>query len=566
MGSNDIIVREYLESLKEDTELDYLFPILLNLMGYRIVTTARESKGQSQYGKDIVAIGKDDAGVRKRFYFELKGHADKDITQVSLFKKDGILESIREAKFTPFTDASIPGFDNLPRQIVVVHNGVLKSDTRASLDGVIKQEFPDGGFERWDIYRLTDLFSKYLFSEYLFTDDETIRLFKRTLVLLDAPDYDFADFFQLVQLQTDKIYDIGSRAFKKFFATMNLLSVVVTHYSKENNNLYPAKQCVTFLILNVWSWILENNLENKRGVLKEFRKLLTIHFELLNDYFLRTNVAVKQKDGLYSEVGSSFEVIGYPLRSMEYLNYLTYFFYARSYFPHFKNSPDEKKLKRLIVRQIEYLVRLINLNDGAKRPLIDNHSISIMNVVLFILRNEQYIPKGRELIGDYVSEVLDNIIVIKNTRDRFPELYNNIEAVTEFCATNIRPHFYTDSSSLLITMLFEVLAIVGDKENYEAYRASFKNNIDLQVAYSNLDTEDLEILLFKKNLYNEMHVETGIILPDNIDDFKKQIQLKNTIVRTYKTDQVGLPFLRYLAQIFYRNEFLPDEWRRYLIP
>jgi len=33
MGSNALIVGEYLGSLKEDTELDYLFPILLNLIG-----------------------------------------------------------------------------------------------------------------------------------------------------------------------------------------------------------------------------------------------------------------------------------------------------------------------------------------------------------------------------------------------------------------------------------------------------------------------------------------------------------------------------------------------------
>ncbi len=66
MGSNNIIVKEYLESLKEDNELDYLFPILLNLMGFRIITTAKESKGQPQYGKDIIAVGDDDDGVKKK--------------------------------------------------------------------------------------------------------------------------------------------------------------------------------------------------------------------------------------------------------------------------------------------------------------------------------------------------------------------------------------------------------------------------------------------------------------------------------------------------------------------
>lgn len=71
MGSNNLIVREYLESLKEDSELDYLFPILLNLMGFRIVSTPKDSKGQPQYGKDVIAVGRDSDGVKKRFYFEL---------------------------------------------------------------------------------------------------------------------------------------------------------------------------------------------------------------------------------------------------------------------------------------------------------------------------------------------------------------------------------------------------------------------------------------------------------------------------------------------------------------
>ena len=40
------IIREYLESLKEDKELDYIFPILLDAMGFRIVSTPKNSKGR----------------------------------------------------------------------------------------------------------------------------------------------------------------------------------------------------------------------------------------------------------------------------------------------------------------------------------------------------------------------------------------------------------------------------------------------------------------------------------------------------------------------------------------
>jgi hypothetical protein len=566
MGSNDIIVREYLESLKEDKELDYLFPILLSLMGFRVVTTARESKGQSQYGKDIVAVGNDENGIRKRYYFELKGHADKDITQSSLLKKDGILESVREAKLTAFNDPSIPDFDQLPRQIVVVHNGILKNDSRVTLEGIIRQEFPDGGFERWDIYRLTDLFSQYLFGEYLFTDEETVRLFKRTLVLLDAPDYDFIDFHKLMALQTQKVYEVGSRAFKKFFASMNLLSVVIIHYSKENNNLYPAKECVTYLLLKVWDWILVNGLDKKQPVLKEFRKLLKIHFELLNDYFLKTNVAVKQANGLYSEVGNLFEMVGYPLRTMEYINYLTYFFYARLYYPNFNVEPSDLKTARLVRKQLQYLVRLINKNDAVARPLLEFHSIAIMNIVLFILRNDKDFVEGEEVAQDYLGHVLNHLVINKSVRDRYPEMYNNVQALTEFCATGIRPYEYHDSSSLMVSTIFEVLAVLDNRENYDYYRSNFIAGLNLQTALCDLPTEELEPLLFQKNLYEEYYVEAGIKLPENFDDFKVALEAKNTEKRVYRTDDAGFPFLRHLAHIYYKNEFLPDEWRAFMKP
>ena len=293
-----MIVREYLSSLKEDSELDYLFPIVLNLMGFRIIQTAKESKGQSQYGKDIIAVGKDENGNNHKWYFELKGYADKDITQANYSKQDGIRESIIEAKDTFFNDSSIPGFDSLPVKIVIVHNGILKTNIRDTFDGFIKREFKNGEFERWDIYYLTDIFSQYLFYEYILSDETSNSLLKKTLAFLDSPDNNYIDFKELVKLQFNKVNDIKSRAFKKLFATLNILNSLIYHYSKENNYLVPAKECSKFLVLKTWHWILENNLENKKPVVIEFRKLLKGQFEIFDNYFLKTFSIAKIENGI----------------------------------------------------------------------------------------------------------------------------------------------------------------------------------------------------------------------------------------------------------------------------
>lgn len=563
MASNTLIVRDYLGSLKEDTELDYLFPILLNLMGYKIITTPRASKGQPQFGKDVVAVGLDQDGVKKRFYFELKGHADKDIDDTVFLKPDGIRESLLAAKYAIFKDSSIWGFNDLPVKVVLVHNGILKSNTRPLFEGFIEKEFPDNNFERWDIFALTDYFSEYLFGEYLLTDEESIRLFKRTLVLLDAPDYDYSDFKLLIQKQIDKITDIKSRSFVKFFASMNLLGVILIHYSKEYNNLEPAKQSLTFLVLKIWHWILKKGLAKKKAIVKEFKKLLTIHFELLQEYFKKTLPTTCQIDGLFAERGGPFETIGYPIRGFEYINFLIYFFEARLYYPGFGKA-NAKKVAKLKTKQREILKTLIRNNIGCQRPIIDSHLIAILNVFIFFFKQDHLSEDDLKFIHQYLINIFDNILITHAQHKRFPELHNNISALIEFLTTKERPSEYEDRSSLLITVLFEIAAIIDSEYIYKSYRSGFYQKINLQTSMSDVADQYLEILFFEKNLYDNFYVETNIDLPEDFNAFRDTLQQKKLAIRNYQTDEVGMPFLRILAHIYFKNEWMPDEWRRFL--
>lgn len=563
MGSSTIIIREYLESLKEDGELDYLFPILLNLMGFRIITTARESKGQPQYGKDIIATGRDDDGVKKRFYFELKGHSDKDINDTVLNKKDGIIDSLKASRYTPYVDSSIPGFNELPIKYVLVHNGILKSNTRATFNGIVQELFPNGNFDRWDIYRLSDLFNDHLFSEYLFTDDQSLRLFKKTLALLDAPQYDYKHFKALVDLQIEKIEDIRKgRAFNKFFATQNLLASVVLHYSKDNDNLEAAKQCLTYLLLKTWAWILTNGLEEKAGVKIAFSKLVSIHFQMLDLFFRRTLKVASLKNGLFAEQGGPFEEVGYPLRSFEFLNYLIYFFEVRLYFPSFRVEPNKTKKKLLRNKQKDLLILLIENNDGCKRPILDNHSIAILNVVLFFLRDDDLRDEDLQFVGEYLFDILDNILVIKTVRDRFPHVGGEMDLVKKERIKKSRRKEKNLPPTLLITILFELVSRLKFDHAYNSFYEGFRGKVNLQTAHPRSSDFDIEQLLFEKHFHDEFYVETDITLKATLKEFKEDIEERHFESIEYRTDKAGYPFLRKLAHIYYKNELFVDEWRR----
>ena len=144
------IIKQYIATLKEDNELDYIFPLLLKQMGYRILLTPKQSKGQSQYGRDVVAAKNVD-GVDTLFLFELKGFSAKDVTDRTLSARDGIIESLNASKNTKYRDASILGLSKCPRKYVFVHNGYAEANALLTLNDYVEENFPEGSFDRWDL-------------------------------------------------------------------------------------------------------------------------------------------------------------------------------------------------------------------------------------------------------------------------------------------------------------------------------------------------------------------------------------------------------------------------------
>ncbi|MCK4339698.1 MAG: hypothetical protein KAW87_06910, partial [Candidatus Cloacimonetes bacterium] len=313
-----LMIGDYLRNLKERDELDYLFPFLLEQMRYKIVKTAKTSHGQPEYGKDIIATKTEKDGIEKLCIFQLKAGDDGDIDNTVFYKQDGVRESLLQAKDAGFKDSSIPNLNKLPKKIILAHNGELKSNFRNLFNDFIENEFTSAGieFEHWDIYKLTELFSKYLLNEYLLVKPELLNLFKKSLAFLDVPEYDFKHFKLLVDYLLKSYPKYTPRNIRKIISTFCMIGAMILHYAKDADNLHPAKDCLTYMLLKVWGWILEKKaINSKKIAISEFIKLHMIHFQMLELYFAKTISIAKEKDGLFSEKVGYFEKIGYPMRS-----------------------------------------------------------------------------------------------------------------------------------------------------------------------------------------------------------------------------------------------------------
>lgn len=549
------IIKQYISSLKEDGELDYIFPLLLERMGYHVLSTPKQSKGQSQYGRDVVAT-KSIKGVETLFLFELKGFAAKDINDRTLTVTDGLMDSLKASKYTDYSDYSIPGLSSFPRKYVFVHNGEVEANTLPTLNGFLQKEFPDGNCDRWGLEKLTTFFSKFLFDETLLADERSYRLLKKTLVLLDAEGNDFAALRELVALQIAKVESAkksNPRPVLNFFATMRLIADMVYFYARESDNLYPAKYCIDTIILKTWAWILRGKHERRKTIIEHFQSLVMLQIQIYEAYLNKILPFMNIDKGLYSFESSDTEYIFYPLRCYEFFGDLLYYFILTE---SLVDVPLCKLEERMMI-----LKTFIRKNSACTVPLLDTHSIPIQMVFKYMYNhvNKEDESKAKDdikALGNFTIDTIINMCKRHSNTKMWPEMAGKRTALAK--SLYEKSDDYCTSSSLLIMVMFELLAYLNSAAAYKAFKTVVEESeVNLQVSYPITDEYDIEQLLFEKRLYDELSVETSIKLPETIEAFQSSYTKRYNSIK-YRTDSVGFGYLRILAHKYYETDLFPD--------
>lgn len=572
MNVDRIIVREYLESLTEKNELNKIFAILLDAMNFNVLSQPTVYLGLQEYGKDFVVIGQLPGSVKKKYFFELKGGADRHITEQNFYGKDGIYDSIIQASYNKFVSA-YEGYDDLPLEIVIVHNGLIAGNVQSTFEEFClrtQANLDNTTISRWDITRLTELFSEYLFGPYLLCDEEASRAFNRVLINLELPGIS-RDFDYLIDRSlnfTKWTSNKGSvpRKWQMAFESLKLISLIIYTESKRHNNLDISKRYLAALTLRFWSWILKNKLENRKSILKYFDSILGFHLLALEEYLVRTLPIALEYDGLYYPNAGAYEQVGYTHRVHEYIWHLIF---------NASNTPiTEEDDDEIIVNMVWDVLKR---NSVSSRPLLDIHSLSIIDATVF------FMSRGRiDLAQQHLQDVMGNIMFGYETHKRLPDASNNIQNVVKYFATGVKPVYYIDSVSPLITVILELSVILELKQSFESFRDFvLENEIDLGLfiphhgknssskeLISDLEN-DLEEQLFTKSVHDGFQTVVNLLddsrNPISFEEYRNGlIKCKNEFDYDYRTDKSGYSFLKNLAHYFHSTPYFPDKWRVYL--
>lgn len=161
-----LIIKEYLNLLKESKELDSLIPELLLSMGHEVISKAKI--GVRQYGVDVASIGVDEDGIKKVFIFTIKEgdlkRSDWDNTSPQAVRPS--LEEILDVYISTHLSKI---YNDIPKKIIVATGGDLEQTVHQNWSGYTKRNSKPNEieFDFWGGDKLSLLIEQHIFNEHI---------------------------------------------------------------------------------------------------------------------------------------------------------------------------------------------------------------------------------------------------------------------------------------------------------------------------------------------------------------------------------------------------------------
>ncbi len=556
-----LVLRDYIESLKEDGELDFLISELL--MNLAILPLSKPSRGR-QHGVDIAAVGYDPVDkVKKIFLFAVKkGNIDRS-------NWDGSTNAIR-ATLNEILDVYIKTHiqaihKDLPIRIVVSSNGIIDPNVLVNWTQFTNDESNDKiSFDFWGIDALTLNVEQYLLNGKLFSE-KTQNLLKKTLIFLEVSDYDLKDFYQLIEniySSLDVTRKKLSRANLRLFRAANLCLNIVFQRGKEIDNLKPVINASERLLLVTWGVLSKNDLIRK-GYITEYFKMMRSKEHIDFEYFSKIRDHLHLEEGLsritpnHVEYGLiTFEQIGiisnigiYHLNFCEVLTQMPDPNLSVSASQHFNSA-------KIIA---EDLVSLIFKNPSAYFPLLDDHLIEINSAFTLLFLTEKKIEAS-----NWLNTILNNILHYFRMYHTYPQFETNVE--------NLLSYYFADkkqeiTSSTIFVLLAEWSIILGRPDLYKKIVKIVSENfkeVDLQMWFPE---KELEQDYYFKNTNRDGSTKHTMVLYDNPLEYEAEMAEERSIFNVesnYSCIKNSFTIIAYWASRHYRTYPFPNLWRNQL--
>lgn len=479
-----LIIREYLNGLKERKELDALLPELLLQMGFNVLT--KPMIGVRQDGVDVPAVGKLDGGSQESLWLFTIKSGDLDRKNWDGGNDQDVRPSVNEIIDVYIPNKIASKYKKLPIKIIVCVGGKVAENvyhTCTSAFDVIMSKYPNVKIEIWNGEQLALYIEKFLLNESIVHGDaeniELIRsLLRKSLALFDHPEQSHEYFKKITLLLLDELKvakEKESEKSKNQKVLQNLrrlyLSLWILYiWGKGENNIESSYLSSEFVLLHVWD-VIKQNYQGSKKAQKEmsqiYDKLINLHCEISAEYFQKIESSSQRELELSLSTGINcsialnqklYDVIG----RLSMLGMWKYRAYIQS-------NKDAKILAEMI-RIYETIGNVIENNPTLNSPISDWNFIEISLVYLFCSKSE--LTEADNFLDDWLERMFFQIIWCLDHKNLHPCVYSDYERLYFYFNKDIykpeKEEFFKDATtaSFLYPYLLLIFALSEKTDLY----------------------------------------------------------------------------------------------------
>jgi len=459
-----LVIRQYIESLKERGELDVLLPDLLSQMGLEVFLTP--GIGARQFGVDVAAVGSIDDSEKTVFLFSIKsgdlGRRDWDSGN-----PQDLRPSINEI-IDLFIPQRIPSeYRSNKIKICLCFGGEVKEEVRPNVSAFTQSATKDNiSFSEWNGDKLSDLIERYFLREELLPKECRV-LLRKALAMLDEPTVSFQHFSRLISLLSKEAKDP-----KKVLIILRQLYIctgMLYSWCREADNLESAYLASEFTLLKAWE-IFKPSIEKKNKLgektLSTFEEVFNLYISISNYYLEQKIIPNTNKLHAISHAVNSSSSVDINLKLFDTLGRLALAGIWMYWFGSRVSGVDEMSTQALqVVHQYREAVKNLIINNPILySPYKDDQAIEIA-LALLLLSIE---GSNNHNIQAILNKLSISIYYQFNLNSRYPaNIYTYSDLIEHPIDDSDEYRKSVTKGSILYPLISIFSAIYGEVEAYE---------------------------------------------------------------------------------------------------
>lgn len=530
-----LIIKDYLYTLNEETDLNKLIPKLYLLNGYTIINVAQ--KGVRQHGVDILA--------EKNGCPHLITIKQGNINRVMW---DSNPNSLRQS-LNEIIDAYIP--NNLSRRyknrkiyIDIVYNGQIDQSVQDDVNGYEKT-YKQYVFNHINIDKLTELVYSLLLNENLFSEKES-SLLRKCLVLINEKDFNIRIYSELFDVLINSLLsNTSKRKIERDIRKIILIHNIICSWNDETNVYINKIKCCELLILKITTKLLSLN-KNKKLIEELFNSITDSYVKVLSKYFNNAYLLRNTYRAL-----PVFDDFAHRVKLYEILGFVSMYGLMLLY-----RDNANKQNTTTINNIIQLINDLLTNYDGFLYIPLETNCMEVTLALMFMYKTDNI-----DLAQNYVIQLFNTQLINYIKFRNFPFPYDDYyKAISNKEKKNVK-----FESSLVIENLYEWLIVLGlenilDENTIQLCNKAF-GNVSLQSWF--YDKND-EFKFYEGNqLVGGCYVFPGL---ENYNQYKTILKklMKQTDYKSYFAEKRGIPYISLIASRLYRMPIHPYHYLKNL--